>query len=363
MGWYAHKRGGKNMGSLLLILGGIFYILYGASHSIILYAVTFTIVVVSLNGHTWVSCASMTSQWFPRKKGIVMGITTLGNNTATILFVPMIAFFMNRFGITSGIAIFGSLMIVIGLAAAFSLKNTPEEAGCFPDNITPEQEKEFDIPPIASLKEDTGYVSQWTLGKILSTKEFWLVSIALALCFLGTIAGIVQNVIRIQEFGFSENNAILFNSLFAGIACFGSYFWGWVDQKWDTKKAIFWFSIFYASGFFINTLAYKAGISVPILFVSMFILSWCLGGTANFSISMTSSLWGRKDFMKAFTPLNIIITGGRMTGFAFIAFFSSFTPGTLQGSYIAGGFLFVIAAILISLVNVKKFIEKHPLNQ
>lgn len=65
--------------------------------------------------------------------------------------------------------------------------------------------------------------------------------------------------------------------------------------------------------------------------------------------------------MKAQTPLTIIFTAGRMTGFSVIAFGMSLTGGSLDGGFIISGVLFVVAVIVMLFLNVNKFTEKHPL--
>ena len=67
--------------------------------------------------------------------------------------------------------------------------------------------------------------------------------------------------------------------------------------------------------------------------------------------------------MKAQTPLTIIFTAGRMSGFSVIAFGMILTGGSLQGAYLISGIIFVIAILLMLLLNVKKFVAKHPLSQ
>ena len=158
-----------------------------------------------------------------------------------------------------------------------------------------------------------------------------------------------------------RDTAILINSIFALLACVGSIVWGWIDQKWGTKVAVISYCIVFAVAFFLNTAAANLNHNIPLMFISIFMFYWCIGGTANWPVSLCASLFGRGDFMKAQTPLTIIFTAGRMTGFSVIAFGMSLTGGSLDGGYLISGVLFIIALIVMLFLNVNKFVAKHPL--
>ena len=363
LGIWAQKKSPKLQATILTVFGGIAYILLGIAPSIPVYAICLCFTVICSNGRCWISYAKLTSNWFPRKKGIVMGWTTIGNNASSMLMIPLMAAMIAAGGVRLSCLILGIAMIVLGILAQILMKDTPEECGHYPDNITPEQEKEYGIASLAAMDaESKDSKGTWTTAGILKTKEFWIIAISCALMFCGSVCAIIYSTVRIQEFGFSQASAILINSLFALLACVGSIVWGWIDQKFGTKTAVIGYCIVFAVGFFLNVLAANMDYSRVLMFISIFLFYWCIGGTANWPVSLCASLFGRQDFMKAQTPLTIIFTAGRMTGFSVIAFGMSLTGGTLDGGYIISGILFVIAIIIMLFLKVDKFVEKHPLS-
>lgn len=362
LGIWAQKASVKVQATILTILGGISYILLGIAPSIPVYAICLCMTVICSNGRCWISYAKLTSNWFPRKKGIVMGWTTIGNNASSMLMIPLMAALIAAGGVRLSCLVLGIAMIVLGIIAHVLMKETPEECGHYPDNITPEQECLYNIPSLTALdSESKTQKGSWTTVGILKTKEFWIIAIACALMMCGSVCSIIYSTVRIQEFGFSQGSAILINSIFALLACVGSIVWGWIDQKWGTKIAVIGYCIVFAVGFFLNTIAAHLDHNIPLMFVSIFLFYWCIGGTANWPVSLCASLFGRADFMKAQTPLTIIFTAGRMTGFSVIAFGMSLTGGSLDGGFIISGVLFVVAVIVMLFLNVNKFTEKHPL--
>lgn len=363
LGIWAQKKSPKTQATILTILAGLAYILLGRSASIPMYAACLCLVVICSNGRCWISYAKLTSNWFPRKKGIVMGWTTIGNNASSMLLVPIFAALIAVGGVPLSSLVVGIFMIVTGILNHFMIKDTPEECGKYPDNISPAQEEEYGIPPLKATDTKTSVKGSWTTGAILRCKEFWIVALTCALMFCGSVCAIAYSTVRIQEFGFTQPQAILMNSIFAALACVGSIIWGWIDQKFGTKTAVIGYCAVFAAGFFLNMAAAAFNHNVPIMFISIFLFYWCIGGTANWPVSLCASLFGRADFMKAQTPLTIIFTAGRMSGFSVIAFGMTLTGGSLQGAYLISGILFVIAILLMLLLNVKKFVAKHPLSQ
>ena len=47
----------------------------------------------------YLSNGVIVANWFPKKKGIVMGYTTMGHNLATALFVPLILYLVAVLGV------------------------------------------------------------------------------------------------------------------------------------------------------------------------------------------------------------------------------------------------------------------------
>lgn len=357
IGIWAQKRSPKTQATVLSILAGIAYLLLGRATSIPMYAVCLVLAVVCSNGRCWISYAKLTSNWFPRKKGIVMGWTTIGNNASTMLLVPLLVAMIGFGGISFATTVLGIFMIVTGILNQILVKDTPESCGHYPDNITPEQERQFGLEPVSSTAADEP--GKWTTVKILCCKEFWIIALACALMMCGNVGCVAYSTVRIQEFGFTQAQAVLINAVFAALACFGSIVWGWMDQKFGTQKAVVLFCIVFGAAAFINVAASFAGHNLILMFISVFMFYWCIGGNANWPVSLCASLFDRSDFLKAQTPLTVVFTAGRMTAFSVIAFGMSLTGGTMDGAYIICGVLFVLAMILMLFLNVPKFKEKY----
>lgn len=358
IGIWAQKKSPKTQATVLSILAGIAYILLGRATSIPMYAISLTLAVVCSNGRCWISYAKLTSSWFPRKKGIVMGWTTIGNNASTMLLIPLLVALIGFGGISFATLVLGIFLIVSGILNQILIKDTPEECGEYPDGITPEQERQFGIESVSASAQAQSSGS-WTTAKILCCKEFWIIALACALMMCGNVGCVAFSTVRIQEFGYTQGQAVTINAIFAALACVGSVVWGWIDQKFGTKKAVIAFCVMFGAAAFINVAASLADHNIILMYLSVFMFYWCIGGNANWPVSLCASLFDRGDFLKAQTPLTVVFTAGRMTAFSVIAFGMSLTGGTMDGAYIISGLLFFAAFILMLFLNVPRFKARY----
>ena len=107
IGIWAQKKSPRTQATVLSVLAGVAYILMGRATTIPMYVISLIVAVVCSNGRCWISYAKLTSSWFPRKKGIVMGWTTIGNNAATMLLVPLLVALIGFGGVSFATLILG----------------------------------------------------------------------------------------------------------------------------------------------------------------------------------------------------------------------------------------------------------------
>lgn len=209
-----------------------------------------------------------------------MGWTTIGNNASSMLMIPLMVALIGFGGVKLTTLVLGLFLILTGILNQFFVKDIPEDCGLYPDNITPEMEQEYDTPSLAA-SASAASSGKWTTARILRCKEFWIIAICCALMMCGNVCCIVYSTVRIQEFGFTQTQSVWINTIFALLACVGSVVWGWMDQKYGTKKAVALFCIVFAAASFINVAASSMDYNVPLMFVSLFMFYWCIGGNAN----------------------------------------------------------------------------------
>lgn len=338
------KIGPKKTSAICLFLAGAFYMGLGLSNSLITYAICLCFITGSVMSGGYIAGGTLVAKWFPKKKGIVMGYTTMGHNLASAFYVPFIAILVNTLGLQKGVMIPSAMIIVLGIIGLLAIKNTPQEKGENPDNVTTEiYEAEYYVG------HDEDVTGGWTIGKLLSKREFWLAAVTTGIYQLVTVGVMTQLVVRNMQLGFTQVQAISIMTVLAAIGVFGSWLFGVIDQKWGTKKAMIVFGLWYICALISNITETKAGI-----YLSVFMIGMAIGGSANFTTSLPAAIFGRHGFEKVnsvifpvqgiITSLNFMLSG-----------ISIALTGSLRGAYVVFVCILALNLLLIKLVDEHKY--------
>ena len=292
------------------------------------------------NGMSFCGGSALIAKWFPRKKGLAMGWSTMGNNLASAIFIPLFTIFASG-GINMPFVGYFIIMIIMFILGALFIKNSPEEIGLSPDN-DPDSFDEM----MASEEAMKQYKSPWTVGKLLKDKEIWLMGIGYGLLFMATVGKVMQFVPRVTGLGFPESTAVAMLSVAAVIGIIASYFWGVIDQKWGTKPASMLLAAWFAVAILLNILP-----GTGTLYASVSMLGCALGGNTNFSTSMCSSLFRRYNFSRAFNVVFPITCIFRAAAAVVLGVVLGATDNNFSAPYIVFMIGSIIALILFGWIN------------
>lgn len=335
--------GPRLLSGVCLIGAGLSYIFLGHSTTLTTYFIALTLVTCFINGAAYIAGNTLIAQWFPKKKGLANGFTTMGHNCGSAFYVPLISFTIGAFGFANGMSYVAVGAIVLGIIGLVLVRNTPQECGMYPDNVTREvYEREY----FQGNSEDNG---GWTAGKLLKTKELWLCALIIGINQLVTTGVMSQLVVRNTSLGFSQEAAVGLMTVCAIIGVCGSYLFGAIDQKFGVKKAIILFLIWYCIALAINCTDTTIGV-----YVSVAMIGIAVGAAANFIVSLPSSVFGRHGFTmvnSVFFPLMQIVL---MTNYQVNAFAIRVT-GSLRGAYIFYIGLLVVNMILTAIIHPTRY--------
>ena len=179
-GGLARKFGLKRTTVVTMIAAGVVTIAYGNAPSIPVYAVCLVLMVTLINAFSLVLGLSICTNWFPTKKGVVMGFTTIGMNLASALISQILNQLSAHFNIAIAISIMGGVIILVGILTQLFIKETPEEAGCYPDND----------PYVAEMLKQQGEQcgdSEITYLDALKNPKTWIFGVAYGFFGLATV--------------------------------------------------------------------------------------------------------------------------------------------------------------------------------
>jgi sugar phosphate permease len=296
------KRGARFVFVLCLVFMAFTVFWFGRMSSLWEFTVTFILLNFFGVGFGFIATGTLMTTWFPRKKGLALGIATMGFPLATAVFVPLIAFMFGQMGIPVATSVWCVILLIVAVVGFFLIKDNPEKIGCYPDN---EPISAAEIK--ANLDELNNYVSTFTVKKLLRDKEMWLISIGWGALWLVTTGIVVQMVPRMTSIGYSLSHAIALLSIAAVCAIPGSLLWGWLDQKFGPRFASVVYALLYIATLLL--LIFQTSNTV-ITFFTVVCVGLGLGGIKNLITSIIGTVYGRYDFTAAnrmIMPISIIV--------------------------------------------------------
>ena len=255
----------------------------------------------SILGNCWYNQFNnvLQSNWFPRKKGLVVGWSTMALPIGAGVGVKMFYMLFPKLGLKGVYTLYACVGVVTLLICVFGLADYPEQVGCYPDN-----DKTLDRAKLAEELEAGKKKTEqsiWTPARMLKTKEVWLLGLGLGLQMMVTGAFMGVMVPRMMALGYDQGTAVNFMLFAAIMGAFGSYIVGIIDQKTNPKVAIMVVFAFAIGACTLNMVPVRA-----VVIISLIMLGVVLGGAANCLMSITSTMWGRYGFPRAMTVMLVI---------------------------------------------------------
>lgn len=339
MGAVNRKKGPRFTSFICLILGGIGYFGMGHANSLAQYAISLCICTIGCMSAGYIAGGAFVAQWFPKKKGIVMGYTTMGHNMATGFYVPLITLLVTKLGVTNAVILPVILICILAIVGIVFMRNTPQERGINPDNVSNEVYK------AQYFNEEMDDDGGWTVKKLFSRKTFWMVAVASGgFQFVSTII-ITQLVVRNQEVGFTQTQAVSIMTILAFAGIVGSWLIGAMDQKIGTKKTMIFFGIWYAAALLLEVTEKR-----PLVIVFLIMFAIALGGSANFTTSLPAAVFGRHGFNKVNSVLFPIQALVSSFGFCVNGNVLNAT-GNLRLSYVIAAVAALVVVVIVCFIN------------
>lgn len=332
-GTIIEKKGPKLGFGIALILTAIFTVIYGFAPSLEIFVAVIFILGFLSGGYQTSGANALVSNWWPTKKGIVLGFVTMGIVLMDVVWAPFIPVAFGRFGISTTMTAVGVVVLVVAIIGFLVIKDTPEEAGEYPDGIssTPENLKKV-------MKEMKEYQSPFTLSKMFKQRALLDIGIGLGLLYMVCMTYVASIVPRLLSTGYDYNFALSVLMVCGFFALLGSWAIGILDQKIGTKRACIVYGVLLLIGI---TLAMFHGISPFFVWSAGIIFSFSMGACCNLIPSFVGTVYGRWDYSAAYRII------GSLT--QLFAGFGVVCTGLFQGNYNTM-YIFDIVIICIALV-------------
>ncbi|MBQ9030497.1 MAG: MFS transporter [Parasporobacterium sp.] len=320
-------------------------------------------------------------QWFPRRKGTVMGIATLifpiangligfvANGLFAMDFeaeggpVPQLIEYAMSGGFAGKNTMVGAMLpflivCVIGfLIAVIFVKDYPEQVGAYRDNdksITPEVAQKMMEQEIEARR-----TTVWTTGHTMANRDFWFITIPAGFLLMFAVGAMTQTQPIFQMVGLGDSyQGIMFGICAAGLI--GSYVLGIIDTKIGTKKSMIMATALMVISGILGIIGVAAHVGALVV-VAFIILGLFMGASSNYTVSAAAQYWRREDFSSVFACLNPIANLLQAFGPMIIANLL-FGAAGLNGVFITcaiAGAVSVVLMILFSAKHVKETDDKY----
>lgn len=332
------SKGAKLANTIGLFGFAIALVVYGWTSSLTVFVVCTLVLGFFSGSFNASSNMALHANWWPTKKGIVLGFTTIGIVAMSMIWVPLAPVWIGTLGLGKLMTIYAIIILIFAFITIFKIKNMPEEAGEYPDG---DAENAEDIRAIAAEMEN--YKSPFTLGKLFATPSVWTIGIGMGLMRMVNLAYVASIVPRLLACGYEYPFAIAVATTSGFFGLVGSVFIGALDQKLGTKKAIFIYAIIFTIAMI---LALFHAQSVPCVWVSSIVVLAICGGTANLIPSATISKFGRWDYSSAARIIQSLGELGAGIGIMLTGLFMNY-----QHMYYLGIVALIIGMILIGVTK------------
>lgn len=292
----------------------------------------------------------LVGQWFPTRKGGVMGIATMAfpiGNGLIGAFAGLV-FGAGMPNVAKGFLPFLIVMIIGLVIGTITVPDYPEQAGAYRDNnpnMTPEVAKAMMIQEMEDKK-----TTVWTLKHTLGTRDFWFLTVPAGFLLAASVGVMTQTNAIINSAGLGDKFGMIMGLVMV-FGLLGSGILGFIDDKLGTKKAMLISCIIMVIAGILGVASKANGIlAMPALLC----LAVFMGASSNFTVSLAAQYWRREDFSSVFARVNSIANIVNSVGPAAVGILM----GVFMGSYIPV-FAMVLILGVISVILVLCFNAGH----
>lgn len=277
----------------------------------------------------------LASNWFIKYRGRILGLITLGSPLFSVVGTSVMTRFINNHlggdyrPFYIGIAV---ILALIALLTRILLRDTPEEAGLYPDGA--------DHPPISEENDEI----KLTVKQVLSEKRGWIMIVSYAAFQFIINACMGSMAVRFISLGGTDVwiSATTYLAVGAILGIPMSYVFGWIDDKLGTVTA----SLILGLTELIPVIALWAmpqGGSVPLQILWGFGVACMTGGVPTMHPCSITYAYGRREYQSA----NRIIMAIQLIPSAFAAMMMVALIGAGQANT---AYIILLAVIIVGLI-------------
>ena len=230
-GWALDRYGPKVVVLLMGIFTGLSLVLTSQVNALWQIFLTYSLLLAMGTGPLYVVPMSAVSRWFDKKRGLALGLSSLGIGLGMVIMAPFATYLITNFDWHTAYLIIGLIAWLVVVPLSKLLRKDPCEIGALPDGLKSYRQE-------VKSKESNIQLINSSLWQVFRTRSFWLLVstwFLFASCLFLVLTHLVPHV---TDIGFSAGEAAVVLSLIGIASIPGRLVMGIVSDRVGRKSAI-----------------------------------------------------------------------------------------------------------------------------
>ncbi len=226
-GMLVERVGARKLIGIGGVMLGVCLGLLGLTQSLIYFYLMFMVMAAWRSSTMMVPVGAVIVNWFDRRRGLALGLTTAGIGLGGLVFAPLAALLIDGFGWRAAFFIEGAIIIaMMAPLAVFVIRQRPQDMNLLPDGVTTQEE---------SLHGRLAPGEGWSLSEAVRTPTFFFVAASFSLAFATLGAVLIHVVPFLEDQGYSSARAGLILGCVSGIGVAGKIGSGYLADRMSPR--------------------------------------------------------------------------------------------------------------------------------
>src|SRR5882724_7092546 len=237
--------------------------------------------------------ATVVNRWFSTRRGLVMGVLTASTATGQLLFLPLMASIVERYGWRTAVLGIAAVALVVLPVVGLLMRDQPADAGRAPYG------DDGPVRKVARSAANPAGVALRALARGVRSGDFWLLAGGFFICGVSTNGLIGTHLIpACIDHGIPEVRAAGLLAVMGVFDLIGTTASGWLSDRFDSRYLLFWYYGLRGLSLIYLPQAFDAQILGLPLFAVFYGLDWI--ATVPPTVRLTTEAVGVRDAPIAF---------------------------------------------------------------
>jgi len=338
-GWALDRYGPRLVVLIMAVFTGLSLVLTSQTNALWQLFVTYSLLLAMGTGPLYVVPMSAVSRWFDKKRGLALGLSSMGIGLGTMVMAPFATFLITNYSWHTAYLVIGLIAWVVAVPLTRFLKRDPRDIGALPDGARIEDIEQ-------TVETETSPPAQHPFLFIVQNRNFW-VFVFIWLLFAACLFLIFTHLVpHITDIGFTPIEAATVLSLLGAASIPGRLLIGIASDRMGRKIT-----------FMISTLVQAVAIAWLIwaqslwsLYIFALVYGFFYSGFGCSGAALISDTFGVKNIGIVLGLLEIGFGIGAATGPAVGGYIFD-VNNNYTAAFIIGALAMLVATLLVSLVK------------